>query len=50
MIITRSPLKICLGGGGTDLPTYYRQYTGFEISSAIKQALLLPIQREKPRH
>ena len=24
MIITRSPLRISLGGGGTDLPSYYR--------------------------
>lgn len=35
MIITRSPLRISLGGGGTDLPSYYRQYDGFLISAAI---------------
>lgn len=35
MIITRSPLRITLGGGGTDLPSYYRQYGGFVIAAAI---------------
>ena len=35
MIIARSPLRISLGGGGTDLPSYYRQHTGFVLSAAI---------------
>src|SRR5438067_1511612 len=35
MIITRSPLRISLGGGGTDLPSYYRKHTGFLIAAAI---------------
>ena len=35
MIITRSPLRISLGGGGTDLPSYYRQHEGFLISAAV---------------
>jgi len=35
MIITRSPLRITLGGGGTDLPSYYRHYGGFVIVAAI---------------
>ena len=35
MIITRSPLRISLGGGGTDLPSYYRRFGGFLISAAI---------------
>jgi D-glycero-alpha-D-manno-heptose-7-phosphate kinase len=35
MIITRSPLRISLGGGGTDLPSYYQKYDGFLISAAI---------------
>lgn len=35
MIITRSPLRITLGGGGTDLPSYYRKYGGFVIAAAI---------------
>ena len=35
MLITRSPLRISLGGGGTDLPSYYRDHTGYLISAAI---------------
>lgn len=35
MIITRSPLRISLGGGGTDLPSYYQKNEGFLISAAI---------------
>jgi D-glycero-alpha-D-manno-heptose-7-phosphate kinase len=35
MIIARSPLRITLGGGGTDLPSYYRDHEGFLIAAAI---------------
>src|SRR5436190_5615629 len=35
MIITRTPLRISLGGGGTDLPSYYREHGGFVLSAAI---------------
>ncbi len=35
MIITRSPMRISLGGGGTDLPSYYRRHSGFLIAAAI---------------
>jgi D-glycero-alpha-D-manno-heptose-7-phosphate kinase len=35
MIIVRSPLRITLGGGGTDLPSYYRDHEGFLIAGAI---------------
>jgi len=35
MLLTRSPLRISLGGGGTDLPSYYRNHGGFLISAAI---------------
>lgn len=35
MIITKSPLRITLGGGGTDLASYYSEYEGFLISAAI---------------
>ncbi len=35
MIIARSPLRISLGGGGTDLPSYYREHGGFLIAAAI---------------
>ncbi|MFT3780610.1 MAG: galactokinase [Nibricoccus sp.] len=35
MLITRSPLRISLGGGGTDLPSYYREHGGFLVAAAI---------------
>jgi D-glycero-alpha-D-manno-heptose-7-phosphate kinase len=35
MLITRSPLRISLGGGGTDLPSYYQDHGGYLISAAI---------------
>ena len=35
MIIGRSPLRISLGGGGTDLPSYYREHGGFLVAAAI---------------
>ena len=37
MIITRSPLRISLGGGGTDLPSYYREHGGFLIVGRHRQ-------------
>lgn len=35
MLITRAPVRISLGGGGTDLPAYYEEYGGFVVSAAI---------------
>jgi D-glycero-alpha-D-manno-heptose-7-phosphate kinase len=35
MIFTRAPLRISLGGGGTDIPSYYRQHGGFLVAGAI---------------
>jgi D-glycero-alpha-D-manno-heptose-7-phosphate kinase len=35
VIIGRSPLRISLGGGGTDLPSYYRDHGGFLVAAAI---------------
>jgi D-glycero-alpha-D-manno-heptose-7-phosphate kinase len=43
MIITRSPMRISLGGGGTDLPSYYREHTGFVISAAINRYVYITI-------
>jgi D-glycero-alpha-D-manno-heptose-7-phosphate kinase len=45
MIITRSPLRITLGGGGTDLPSYYRQYGGFLIAAAINKYVYVTVMR-----
>ena len=41
MIIVRAPLRITLGGGGTDLPGYYTQHGGFLISAAINKYIYL---------
>ena len=43
MIITRAPLRISLGGGGTDLPSYYRDHTGFVISAAIDKYVYITL-------
>src|ERR1022692_2695465 len=43
MIITSSPLRISLGGGGTDLPSYYREHGGFVISAAINRYVYITL-------
>ena len=45
MIITRSPLRISLGGGGTDLSSYYRHYGGMVISAAIDKYVYVTVMR-----
>ena len=45
MIITRSPLRITLGGGGTDLPSYYLQHEGFLIAAAIDRYIYITIHQ-----
>lgn len=45
MIITRSPLRITLGGGGTDLPSYYQQHGGFLIAAAIDKYVYVTVMR-----
>jgi D-glycero-alpha-D-manno-heptose-7-phosphate kinase len=43
VIITSSPLRISLGGGGTDLPSYYRDHTGFVIAAAINKYVYITL-------
>lgn len=45
MIITRSPLRISLGGGGTDLPSYYREHSGFVIAAAIDKYVYITLHQ-----
>lgn len=45
MIITRSPLRISLGGGGTDLPSYYERHGGFLIAAAIDKYVYITLHR-----
>jgi len=43
MIIVRSPLRISLGGGGTDLPSYYREHSGFVLAAAIDKYVYITL-------
>jgi D-glycero-alpha-D-manno-heptose-7-phosphate kinase len=43
MIIARSPLRVTLGGGGTDLPSYYESHGGFLIAAAIDRYVYITI-------
>src|SRR3954451_8941445 len=45
MIITRSPLRISLGGGGTDLPSYYKKHSGFLIAAAIDKYFYITVHQ-----
>jgi len=45
MIIARSPLRITLGGGGTDLASYYEDYEGFLIAGAINKYVYVTVLR-----
>ena len=45
MIITRSPLRLSLGGGGTDLPSYYREHEGFLIAAAIDKYIYITVHQ-----
>jgi D-glycero-alpha-D-manno-heptose-7-phosphate kinase len=43
MIIVRSPLRVTLGGGGTDLPSYYEKFGGFLIAAAIDKYVYITL-------
>ena len=45
MIITRAPLRLPLGGGGTDLPAYYTQYGGYLTSVALDKYVYIALKR-----
>lgn len=45
MIIVRSPLRISLGGGGTDLPSYYSRHEGFLVAAAIDKYVYVTVHR-----
>lgn len=46
MIVTRTPLRIPLGGGGTDLPPYYSEYGGFVVSAAINKYVYITVHQQ----
>ena len=43
MIIVRAPLRVSLGGGGTDLPGYFKKNRGFVVSAAINKFITIVI-------
>lgn len=45
MLITRTPFRISLGGGGTDLPSFYERREGFVISAAINKYVYIALNR-----
>jgi D-glycero-alpha-D-manno-heptose-7-phosphate kinase len=45
VLITRTPLRISLGGGGTDLPSYYLEHGGVVVSAAIDKYIFIAINR-----
>jgi D-glycero-alpha-D-manno-heptose-7-phosphate kinase len=45
MILSRAPYRISLGGGGTDLPSYYSRHGGFVLSAAINKYLCIYVNR-----
>jgi D-glycero-alpha-D-manno-heptose-7-phosphate kinase len=45
MLIARAPLRISLGGGGTDLPAYYEQFGGMVVSTTIDKYVYVHIDR-----
>jgi D-glycero-alpha-D-manno-heptose-7-phosphate kinase len=45
MIITRTPFRVTLGGGGTDLPSYYSRFGGFLFAAAINKYMFINVNR-----
>jgi D-glycero-alpha-D-manno-heptose-7-phosphate kinase len=43
MIITKTPFRITLGGGGTDLPSFYREHGGFVLAAGIDKYMFLSV-------
>tara|TARA_B100000427_G_scaffold48892_2_gene36839 strand:- start:755 stop:1744 length:990 start_codon:yes stop_codon:yes gene_type:complete len=45
MIVSRTPFRITLGGGGTDLPSYYENYGGFIFSFCLSKYMYVCVNR-----
>lgn len=45
MIFSRAPLRLSLGGGGTDLPSYYREHGGFLVAAGIDKYVYIYVNR-----
>ena len=49
VIVTRAPLRVSLGGGGTDLPSYYSEHGGFVVSTAIDKYVHMMVSQSFQR-
>jgi len=45
MIISRTPFRVTLGGGGTDLPSYYSRYGGFIFAATLNKYMFINVNR-----
>jgi len=45
MIVVRTPFRLPLGGGGTDLPAYYQNHEGFLITAAVNKYMFISINQ-----
>lgn len=45
MIVTRTPFRVTLGGGGTDLPSYYNLHGGFIFAMALDKFMYVMVNR-----
>ncbi|MEQ8224729.1 MAG: sugar kinase, partial [Candidatus Eremiobacterota bacterium] len=45
MIISRAPVRLSMGGGGTDLPSYYEQFGGFLMAAALNKYVYININK-----
>lgn len=45
MIVTRTPFRVTLGGGGTDLPSYYSQHGGFIFAMGLDKYMYVMVNR-----
>ena len=50
MIITRTPFRVTLGGGGTDLPSYYSQHGGFIFAMGLDKYMYVMVNRPTVGH
>lgn len=45
MIVTRTPFRVTLGGGGTDLPSYYSRHGGFIFAMGLDKYMYVMVNR-----
>ncbi|HUJ15651.1 MAG TPA: galactokinase [Thermoanaerobaculia bacterium] len=50
MILTRTPFRVTLGGGGTDLPSYYTKHGGFIFAMGLDKYMYVAVNRPVVGH